>query len=499
MPTRDLSKIKQKVRTLPHQPGVYLMKDRLGSVLYVGKAKDLKKRVSTYFQPGRRTPAMQQPKISALLDLIYDFETIEVKNEAEALLLEGRLIKEWKPKYNTDFTDDKRFLLVRVDLERALPRFRLARVRNDERSLYFGPFAHSGLLRKTLHEMRRKFGILLGDSNPKRLEDGRWQLYDDVRGEIYGHTNIVDETAYRKRVEEACVFLEGKSREWLKEIREEMQKAAEEKRYENAAELRDLAGTLETTIRRTRKFVRNTVRMDSGSQALEGLQETLELPTVPETMECFDISHISGNYCVASMVQFLEGLPAKANYRRYQIKSFVGNDDFRAMEEVVRRRYQRLMDEGRKFPDLIVIDGGVGQVSAALKGFISEGIEAPPLIGLAKKEETIVFSDGRKPLKLPASRPELQLLQRLRDEAHRFANTYNAELRGRRIRETILDDFEGIGPVRRKALLKHFKTLQKLRSASVEELSEVEGIGLQSAEKLYEFLHPETTGTSNNK
>ena len=171
--------LKGKVRQLPDKPGVYLMKDRLGRIIYVGKAKSLKKRVSSYFMPSRAMTS--HPKIRALIEMITDFDTIEVKSDPEALLLEGRLIKQWRPRYNTDFTDDKRFLLVRVDLGEELPRFRLTRIRKDDRSRYFGPFAHSGLLRKTLAEMRRKFGVLLADTTPQDLPDGRWKLYDDVR------------------------------------------------------------------------------------------------------------------------------------------------------------------------------------------------------------------------------------------------------------------------------------------------------------------------------
>src|SRR5580692_6232385 len=212
--------LKEKVRRLPDRPGVYLMKDRIGRIIYVGKAKSLKKRVSSYFQPARSFTL--HPKIRALVDMIADFDAIEVKSEPEAILLEGKLIKQWKPRYNTDFTDDKRFLLVRVDLREELPRFRLARIRKDDRSRYFGPFAHSGLLRKTLAQMRRQFGILLGDSAPHRLPDGSWQLYDDVRAEIYGFPNSVTAAEYRERVERACAFLEGKAREWLGSLRAEM-------------------------------------------------------------------------------------------------------------------------------------------------------------------------------------------------------------------------------------------------------------------------------------
>src|SRR5580698_2935335 len=171
--------LKEKVRRLPDKPGVYLMRDRIGRIIYVGKAKALKRRVSSYFQPSRAFAL--HPKSRALVEMIADFDAIVVKSEPEAILLEGKLIKQWKPRYNTDFTDDKRFLLVRVDPSEELPRFRLTRLRKDDRSRYFGPFPHSGLLRKTLAQMRRQFGILLMDANPRRLVDGSWQMYDDVR------------------------------------------------------------------------------------------------------------------------------------------------------------------------------------------------------------------------------------------------------------------------------------------------------------------------------
>ena len=179
---------------------------------------------------------------SALIRLIADLEVIEVRSEPEALLLEGKLIKQWRPRYNTDFTDDKRFLLVRVDEAEALPRFRLTRLRKEDRSRYFGPFAHSGLLRRTLAQMRRQFGILLADGTPERLPDGRWRLYDDVREEIYGTAEPVTTEEYRERVAQACEFLEGKSREWLGTLREEMTVAAEKRDFERATELRDKIG-----------------------------------------------------------------------------------------------------------------------------------------------------------------------------------------------------------------------------------------------------------------
>ncbi len=486
--SQPTASLKEKLRSLPDGPGVYLMKDRLGRIIYVGKAKSLKKRVSSYFQPGRARAARHQPMIRALIEMIADFDLIEVKSEPEALLLEGRLIKQWRPKYNTDFTDDKRFLLVRVNLQDEMPRFTLTRLRKEGRSRYFGPFAHSGLLRRTLASMRKQFGVLLGDSIPKKLADGRWRLYDDVRAELYGWPNEVEAAEYRGRVEQACGFLDGKSREWLKELREEMAARAAKQEYEKAAELRDVVLALERTLARTRKFTRDFTRLRTDEDALRALQEALHLDAPPAHMECFDISHISGTFVVASMVHFTDGRPDKDQYRRFSIRSFIGNDDFKAMEEVVARRYRRLAEEQRTFPDLVVIDGGRGQIGAALKAFVGLDAMPPPLIGLAKKAETIIFPDERAPLNLPLDHPGLNLLQRLRDEAHRFANTYNADLRSRKIKESILDDFPGLGAKRKAALLAHFGSIGKLRAASAEQIAEAPGFGLRFAEQLHDFL-----------
>ena len=481
------SDLKEKVRRLPHSPGVYMFKDQFGEIIYVGKAKDLKKRVSTYFQPSRRF-RIDQPKIGAMIELIRDLEILEVHSDAEAILLEGKLIKEYKPRFNTDFTDDKRFLLVRVDIQNTIPKFQLVRTKRDNQSLYFGPFAYAKLLRTTLAEMQRKFGILLGDSKPGILKKGKFRLYDDARAEIYGQPNEMTPAEYQTRVEQACDFLRGKSREWLKEIKAEMKIAAAKLQFEKAAELRDIHQALKRTLTPTRKFKHDPRAREDRSENLKALRDALGLSVMPRRMECFDISHISGSFVVASMVHFRNGAPDKAQYRNFKIKSFVGNDDFRAMREVVERRYRRVQDEQKRLPDLIVIDGGIGQVQAAVEAFNGLNILPPPIIGLAKKEESIVFPDARKDLQLPRSDDALRLLQRLRDEAHRCANSFNAKLRSKRIRESVLDDMPGLGPTRRHNLLKHFKSLAKIKRATVEELSQAEGIGSKFAEELHEFL-----------
>ena len=307
----NIVEMRKVARHLSQSPGVYLMKDRLGQVIYVGKAKNLRKRVSSYFQ-GSKKFIWAQPKIGAMVQMVREISTHETRNETEALLLEGKLIKEYKPRYNTDFTDDKQFLLVRVDLKSTLPRFRLSRNRKNDGAHYYGPFAQAGMLRSTLSEMRKKFGILLHDAKPERSENGKWRLYDDARAEIFAGHNETTEEEYAQRVEQACAFLEGRAKDWLNELREEMAKRAEAMDFERAAELRDLADALAKTIKRNRRFSRTLpeVETDHG-QVLEELQLKLNLQEIPRVIECFDISHVSGTFVVASMVRFVGGKPDK--------------------------------------------------------------------------------------------------------------------------------------------------------------------------------------------
>jgi excinuclease ABC subunit C len=336
--------------------------------------------------------------------------------------------------------------------------------------------------------MRKKFGILLADSNPVAQPDGTWKLYDDARAEIQKHGNVITAEEYAARVTEACAFLEGKVESWGEQVEADMRKAAAERDYEKAASLRDLLDALKRTTEKSRRFLReNPLPRRDEAGALASLAAALGLERPPATAECFDISHISGTLAVASMVRFVDGQADKSGYRRFKIKSFEGNDDFRSMQEVVGRRYTRLHEEHRAFPELVIIDGGLGQVGAALAAFKEHDLAPPPLIGLAKREETIVFPDGRE-LKLPRHDVGLALLMRIRDEAHRFANDFNAELRSRKLRESLLDEMPGLGPKRKDALLAHFGSIQKLRKATVEEIAEVAGLSDKLAGEVKAYL-----------
>lgn len=482
--------LSEKVRRLPTTSGVYIMKDSLGNVIYIGKALNLRRRVSQYFTASYKTRA-SNPKVSSLIDCIADFDFVNTRSEAEALILESKLIKQWKPRYNTLEKDNKNFLHLRVEMFSKLPRFTFARNRKDDGSLYFGPYLGTTALRGALNEIKKKFGILLSDAHPKRLDDGRWLLYDDARGEISGFENVVSEEEYKQRVSAALAFLEDKNGEIIENATAKMREAAEAFEYEKAAKWRDLvSAVLETREANARGGVSADISRSSADVAIlamDSLKKTLKLPREPRSIECFDISHISGSFCVASMVHFDDGEPAKNKYRRFKIKSFVGNDDFRAMKEVVGRRYSRLAEQGIPMPDLVLIDGGKGQVFSAMKAFDEAGIKPPTIAGLAKREETII-TDNFEEVLLPRRHEGLKLLQRVRDEAHRFANSFSESLRSRKIRESILDDFVGLGEKRRAALLKHFGSIAKIKTATIAQLREVDGIGFETARELREFL-----------
>jgi excinuclease ABC subunit C len=539
--TKEKPDLQKKVHEVPHKPGVYLMRDRFNRVIYVGKARDLRKRVGSYFLPSKLAQA--DLKTRAMLEATWGFETHTVRSEAESVLLEGKLIKEYRPRYNVSFRDDKRFLVVRVDLSEEWPRFRLARFKKDDRSRYFGPYAHAGALRQTLNFMRKKFGVLTfgrGSPTERELKSSTYQL--PVR------LSEISAEQYRERVAQACEFLEGKSREMIATLEDEMRKAAKKMDFEKAAEMRNMVEDLRRTTKPMRRFTRSSLPSAIDPMAdVRALAEALQLSEPPRVMECFDISNISTTHVVASMVCFRDGVPDKDNYRRYRVRTVSGQDDFASMAEVVRRRYSRVLLDTRnansdiaeftqenaadalarisrdsersevksteragksqgnatgvfdsarndtsfvavRLPNLIIVDGGKGQLSAACRELQRLSLHDVPIIGLAKEREEIYRPGRALPLQLPIDSGALRLLQRIRDEAHRFANAYHQLLMKKRVGESILDDCPGVSQNRKNLLLRRFGSVNRLRRATVEEIASTEGIGRKLAEELHQFL-----------
>lgn len=475
-----------KVRSLPHRPGVYLYKDRFGRIIYVGKARDLHKRVSQYFHPSRRMTADR--KTLALVESIRDIETHEVKSEAEALLLEGKLIKEYRPRYNISFRDDKHFLLVKVNLNDPFPRFLLTRMRKDDGARYFGPFAHSGALRSTINLLKKKFHLRTCHPAIPGEADFKHCLDHIIKNCSAPCVNKITRAGYLAQVELACAFLEGKSGEWVEMLEKEMKAAAAHMDFEKAARLRDQIDDLKQTTEPAKRFIRQFETTVKPAEDVLELQSALGMDTPPEIIECFDISNISTTHKVASMVCFRHGKPDRENYRRYRIRTVEGQDDFASMAEVVRRRYSRILSEDFRRPNLIVVDGGKGQLSSALAELHELGLDDQPIIGLAKEREEIFRPGQSDPLVLSHSSGALRLLQRLRDEAHRVANGYHQLLLKQRINESLLDDCPGVSENRKKLLLKQFGSVERLRKASLDDIAAVPGIGPKLAQTIFDYL-----------
>ncbi|MFM8471623.1 MAG: excinuclease ABC subunit UvrC [Limisphaerales bacterium] len=555
MPVTD--HIRGKLSQVPHRPGVYLHKDRFGTVIYVGKARDLRRRVAQYFQTSRRMG--WDLKFNALVEAIHDFDWHTVKSDAEAVLLEGKLIKEFHPRFNISFRDDPRFHLLTVTDADPRPRVTLTRLRLDDNARYFGPFASGGAMRRTLNLVRHKFN--LRGCRPLTPDAS------DYKHCLYGHLKVctapcignVTREQYLMQINAACDFLDGQCDEMAADLEAQMRKAAAAQDFEQAAQLRDLLKDLKRTTEKTEKFERVPYKLPvaiNPEADLRELARVLGLAQPPARIEGFDISNISGTFAVASLVSFWHGRPDRANYRRFKIKTVTGQDDFACMAETIRRRYARLRQEAAqemsngelrvsnaptdtpapdsqfairnsqfelaeegeespasrptspfdaivhdaasrdeltapwvpktpsaaRRPDLILIDGGRGQLNAACAELAKLGLGHITIIGLAKEFEEIYRPGEAAPLRLGLDHPAVKLLQRVRDESHRVANSYNAQLRLRKISESILDEFPGVGDARKQVLLKKFGSIHRLRLATVEQIAEVPGFGGRTAQ-----------------
>jgi excinuclease ABC subunit C len=592
-----------KLSNLPRSPGVYLMKDRSGKIIYIGKAKNLNNRVRHYFQNGH----VRDLKTETMISRIHDFDFLVTDTEIEAMLLEANLIKQHKPRYNVNLKDDKRFPYVKVTTNEPYPRILIVRRMQKDKAKYFGPFTNAKAMRHTVRCITRLFKIRtcnLTIPHPTGREQKVCLEYRIKRcpGPC---ENLISVEDYRKQIDGAMLYLSGRSEELVNLLNEKMQSLSASMDFEGAAEVRDQIRAIES-IRQKQKvaadrnvdrdvvafarsasdaacvvlqvregiligkqqfylriepetseseiadtFVKqyymnapdlpeeiyiSTEIEDGGlvSEWLSGrlgkklklmipqrgeklelvdmaaanaklvldellvqkqgykqrvpsillkLQQDLRLEKTPMTLACIDISNLGETDKVASLVYYANGKPKKSQYRHFKIKTVMGQDDFASVREVVRRYYTRLVEEKRAGPDLLVIDGGKGQLSAALE-VIDELNVGVNVIGLAKRLEEIILPYQKESLMIPKSSPALQLLQRLRNEAHRFAIEYHRKLRGKRTVTTELENIEGIGPTKAQKLLKHFKSVKCVREATLDEICAVPGIGKKDAEKI---------------
>ena len=478
---------------IPPKPGVYVFRDRFGTVIYVGKAVNLRRRLGNYFQPARAMRA--DAKTRSLIKSIDDFAFHTVRNEEEALILESRLIKDYAPKYNILMRDDKRYPLLRLNMQDKFPTFTKVRFeRKNDPAMYFGPFPNGSALQSTLEFILRRFKLRSCKYDEPDEETIKRCMKRAVRECSAPCCNRISPEDYRAKVNEALEVLKGNTKELCAELDEEMRAAAAELKFEKCARIRDVKQNLLAVFGpKVRRFDNAVLpeREDeaSGIAAMKQLQTELGLAKPLDTIICFDISNIMGTLAVASMVCFRHGRPDRSSYRHFRIKTVEGSNDFAMMKEAVTRHFSRLINEEKPLPDLLVVDGGKGQLSSAVDALIAIKCPVLPVIGLAKREEEIFLPGRSESVLLSRSNPALKVLQALRDEAHRFAITYHKHLRQRLLEYSVLDEISGIGEVRKKEILTRIGSVARLKKMTPEELSaKIPNLGMKISEKIIAFL-----------
>ncbi|MFA7001925.1 MAG: excinuclease ABC subunit UvrC [Candidatus Omnitrophota bacterium] len=471
------AQLRLKVGEFPFAPGVYLMRDEAGGILYIGKARSLRKRVLSYF-----TPRPEFPKLRILMSKVSQIDYLETSTEVDALLLEARLIREHQPPYNKELKDDKSYPLLKITREK-FPRIHLTRTRTQQGGgLTYGPFTDAKLLREAIALIHSLFPIRKCRRLPKTAclyyHIGQC-LAPCIKPEVKPH--------YDRVVEEIKSFIGSGKRSFTEYLAERMQEASSQLRFEDAAYFK---GQIEAMSRLRRKRF-DFRRPESGVllSATAALKKILGMKKLPEKIVCFDVSHAQGDEAVASRVGFYRELPDKMAYRRYKIKTVFGIDDYAMIREALSRMLTGIR-EGREdfIPDLIMIDGGKGHWSAAAAVLKQESFEGLDLIALAKKFETVYGSENGKPLPVPRGSPALHLLQKIRDEAHRFAISYHRLLKEKSLTQSILDEIPAIGAKRKRVLLEQFDSIREMARAGVDQLAGLPGMDRPSAEKVWQFL-----------
>ena len=431
-----LEGLREKAAELPTGPGVYLFKDAGGVVLYVGKAKNLRSRVSSYLQPSADLAATRGPDIERMIaELVADIDWLECDSEVDALLRESRLIKDIQPRFNDRLKDDKSFPYLQITTREAFPRVSVTREPGSKNVKLYGPFVSGGDLRAALPLMQRVFKFRTCKLDLDEGDEGRRYFRPCILYNIRQCTGPcagkVSREAYRDQIRRLRQFLESKGSTVRKRIEREMRDAAGAMEYERAAELRDELRALEGLQQRglVHEHVQPEVFYVDPAEGLDRLAKVLGLPGGLRTIEGFDIAHLAGGESCGSMVCFIDGRPFKSSYRRYKIKTVEGADDFASIREVVWRRYKLAGMYEEIFPDVILIDGGKGQLNAAYSAFEGMEFTPPVLLSLAKKEELVYVHGREEPLRLARRDAALRLLQSVRDEAHRFAQHYHHILR----------------------------------------------------------------------
>jgi len=432
-----LQAIREHIATFPKTPGVYLMKDAEGRVLYVGKAKDLRSRVASYFQPSADLLATRGPDICRMVEKVVDIDFLECESEVDALLKEARLIKDIQPPHNAMLKDDKTFPYIEITTRDDFPGVFVTRTPRLKGSKLYGPFPSVTAIRDAVNAMQKAFkfrtcelDIVEGDESRRFFRPCLLHAIDQCTAPCAA---LISKEEYKKDIDRLKKFLASKRTPLLKQLTKEMEAASKEQRFEEAAELRDRIKAIKSLELSgdVREDVQPEVFYIDPRKGLEKLADLLDLEAPPRSMECMDIAHLQGAETVGSIVCFIDGRPFKPGYKRFKIKTVEGVDDYAAIREVITRRYRYAAEGEELYPDVILIDGGLGQLHAGMEAFSEMNIRPPMVISLAKREEEVYVQARSAPVRLPRNNPALRILQSMRDEAHRFAQHYHHQLRNK--------------------------------------------------------------------
>ena len=436
---KRLEEMREMIRTFPAAPGLYFMKDADEKVLYIGKAKNLRSRVSSYFQPGANLAESRGPRIVEMTNKVSAVEYMQTQSEVDAILQEARLIKDIHPPYNSDLKDAKTFPYLEITTRQEFPGVYITRNPQDSKNRLFGPFTNVRDLRAVMGVLQKIYRFRTCKLEIRTKDDKRRFFRPCILYNIKQCTapcgDRITKDDYKAQIKDLVKFLQSKRSTVLRSLKKKMEASSEAMDFEAAAMYRDRIRLIENLDKRgtVEGNVQPEVFAVDPTEALTKLQAILKSPQSIRIIEGFDIAHLSGADTVGSMVQFIDGRPFKNGYRRFKIKTVRGVDDYACLKEVVGRRYKKALAGQELWPDLVLIDGGIGQLHAAEEAFAEMGAPMPRLASIAKKEEIIYIHGQEKPVKLPANSAVRKLFQYVRDESHRFAQHYHHILRSKRV------------------------------------------------------------------
>ncbi len=473
------------VKGFPDRPGVYLMRDENGEIIYVGKAKSLRKRVSSYF---RHTHA--SPRLNKLVETIRDISTMRTETEIEALILENRLIKLYQPFFNVDLKMNERYAYIKITAEKH-PRIIVTRVKMDDGAVYIGPYVRVSEVRALLRLVERYLPLRSCGGAEAKPQNGRPCMKYSLGRCLAPCCGLCTENEYRDRVADVALLLQGHGAELVERLRKRMDKAAREMKFEEAAHLRDTIRAIWRVSRQQNTIPEIPSGKDNFWEVLNSMQKTFHLPVLPWRIDGFDISHSAGNFTVGVAVVFEQGYPNPSLYRKFNIRTVEGIDDFRSMKETLTRRYKRCLEGQEPLPQLILIDGGPVQLEFAMQALDDLGIHNIPIISLAKEFEEVYMPNQKEPVRLDHTDPVLRLLQHVRDESHRFAITSHRTRRGKSFTRSKIEEVPGIGRAKAAMLITKFGSVRAIKDLPPEELAAAPGIGPALAKRILAKLNEE--------